>query len=818
MRINTPVTTVEREFRDGETIVSKTDLKGIVTYVNPYFCEIAGYTEKESLGQPHNFVRHPDMPPEAFADLWDNLKRGRPWTGYVKNRTKNGDSYWVEANATPIREGGHVVGYMSVRTKPPRAVVEAVSKVYQEMREGTRKWIVRDGKALKPSLFRKLDFVRKWSVRKNIWIVSAGVSVFLGALGWVGATGGGPVLSASIAGAGILFAAVAGGLLGRSVSAPVRQATEVLNKMAEGKLDNRIDVAQENEFGVMLRAIKSMQIKLGFDMDDARRVRDGALRIKNALDNSSTGMMIADREASVIYVNQAVQAVLKTAESDIRKEIPAFSADALVGSSLDQFQKHPAFQREFLRSLSSTHRTSMEIGGRTFRLAVSPVVSATGERLGSCVEWLDATAEVRVEEEVNQIVRAAVAGDLSRRLDLDGKDGFMRRLGEGINELTGTASGVIDETVRVIERISQGDLTETISNEYQGTFKRLKDATNDTVSKLLQSITDVRIAADALLSASSQVSASAQSLSQGSNEQASSVEETSASLEEMSASVNQNADNAKQTEGMALKAAKEAEEGGTAVQETVSAMKQIAGKIGIVEDIAYQTNLLALNAAIEAARAGEHGKGFAVVATEVRKLAERSQVAAQEISGLAANSMQVAEHAGTLLKEMVPSIKKTADLVQEITAASQEQASGINQINTAMGQLDQVTQQNASGSEELASTADEMSGQVDKLQEVVSFFRVDRDERVERTGIGAGSTAEKAGRVKAVPHPSAETSGRGQAPVQAGRPAKVGVLAAPGERKRTTSGNGAKKALLGAGAAVAEHPGHGEPDEDFEKF
>jgi methyl-accepting chemotaxis protein len=236
-------------------------------------------------------------------------------------------------------------------------------------------------------------------------------------------------------------------------------------------------------------------------------------------------------------------------------------------------------------------------------------------------------------------------------------------------------------------------------------------------------IREVNRVVDSLSSASEEVSATAQSLSQASSEQAAGVEETSASIEQMTASIAQNTENAKVTDGMATKAAQEAAEGGTAVKETVAAMKQIAKKIGIIDDIAYQTNLLALNAAIEAARAGEHGKGFAVVAAEVRKLAERSQVAAQEIGEVATNSVELAERAGRLLDEMVPNIRKTSDLVQEITAASEEQSSGVGQINAAVSQLSQTTQQNASSSEELAATAEEMSGQAELLQQLMSLFK-----------------------------------------------------------------------------------------------
>jgi methyl-accepting chemotaxis protein len=233
------------------------------------------------------------------------------------------------------------------------------------------------------------------------------------------------------------------------------------------------------------------------------------------------------------------------------------------------------------------------------------------------------------------------------------------------------------------------------------------------------------------------VSSTSQSLSQGTSEQAASVEETTSSLEQMNASITQNAENSRATEQMAVKGAKDAEESGRTVMQTVDAMKQIAEKVSIIEEIAYQTNLLALNAAIEAARAGEHGKGFAVVATEVRRLAERSQVAAKEISVLSRSSVAVAERSGTLLEELVPAIRKTADLVQEVAAASNEQSSGVAQINRAMSQVDQVTQRNASASEELASTAEEMASQAEALNELMGFFRINGFSGAERAHAAA---------------------------------------------------------------------------------
>ena len=287
--------------------------------------------------------------------------------------------------------------------------------------------------------------------------------------------------------------------------------------------------------------------------------------------------------------------------------------------------------------------------------------------------------------------------------------------------------GPIRRAVGLAEAVAAGDLQATVAKDAGDEIGQLLGALGTMTDRLRETLAQVRAGAAAVSAASTQVAQTAQSLSQGSSEQAASVEETTAGLEEMSASITQNAENARQTETMALQGVRDAEASGDAVKQTVNAMTTITEKIGIIEDIAYQTNLLALNAAIEAARAGEHGRGFAVVATEVRKLAERSQVAATAITDVAGSSTSVAAQSGARLAELVPAIRRTAELVQEVAAASREQASGVNQINQAMGQVDQVTQRGAAAAEELASTATELAAQAESLQRLVAFFRVDQE-------------------------------------------------------------------------------------------
>ncbi len=345
-------------------------------------------------------------------------------------------------------------------------------------------------------------------------------------------------------------------------------------------------------------------------------------------------------------------------------------------------------------------------------------------------------------------------------------------------------TGPVSEMARGLSRMANGDLNISINADARDEVGQMAGALNRMTEKFREVVGQVSGAADRVTSGSGEMSASSQQLSEGATEQAASIEETSSAMEQMNANIQQNTDNAQLTEGIAKKAAVDAQEGGTAVTQAVEAMKQIATKISIIEEIARQTNLLALNAAIEAARAGEHGKGFAVVAAEVRKLAERSQTAAGEISGLSASSVEVAERAGVIINKLVPDIEKTAELVADISAASVEQNQGADQINSAIQQLDKVIQQNAGASEEMAATADEMSGEAQGLQDAIGFFNVGDGAR------GGGVQRRPAARQTAAP--------------VARPPARTAAASAP----RTNSGQGVALQL-------------GEPDagdSEFERF
>ncbi|MBL8473837.1 MAG: MCP four helix bundle domain-containing protein [Rhodocyclaceae bacterium] len=608
---------------------------------------------------------------------------------------------------------------------------------------------------------------------------------------------GGRNLMIGLAVVAIALSTVLGFLITRGITGAVGRLVKAADQMAEGDCNFKLDTDGGDELAALSRSVSKLQAtvqtliaemnrmskehdagEIDAKIDEAKFRNDFQLMAKGVNDMVFGHIAVKKKAMACVkefgdgnfnapleqfpgkkrFINDTIEQVRSNLQSLIAemnrmsKEHDAGDIDVKIDEG--KFRNDFQLMARGVNDMVFGHIAVKKKAMACFQEFGKGNMAADVEKLPGKKRFInDAIDQVRANiqalvADANMLSAAAVAGKLDTRGDTSKHQGDFRKIVDGVNATLDAIVVPIQEVRRLMSALEKGDLTQTINGSYQGDFQVLKDTVNSTVARLSDTISQVRLSAEALSNASAQVSSTAQSLSQSSSEQAASVEESSASVEQMTASINQNAENARVTDGMASKAAKEANDGGSAVKETVNAMKQIANKIGIIDDIAYQTNLLALNAAIEAARAGDHGKGFAVVAAEVRKLAERSQVAAQEIGELAGNSVSMAEKAGKLLDEIVPSIHKTSDLVQEIASASLEQSSGVSQINQAMSQLNQATQQNASASEELAATAEELGGQAQQLQEIMQFFSVG-DQRAAPVQTAARNGSRSRGRAPA---------------------------------------------------------------------
>ncbi len=556
--------------------------------------------------------------------------------------------------------------------------------------------------------------------------------------------------------AAVAVACLLSWLITRAVRNPLNHAVAVLAEIEKGNYSSSVTVGSRDEIGQTLQGLDRMQTALRDRTDKERTAAMENARMRTALDRMSVGAMLADPAGNIVYANDAVLAIFRTRVNEIRKQLPNFDAERIVGASFDTFHRAPSHQRNLLAGLTGTHTIDLNMGDSVLRAIINSVTDADGKRVGSVVQWVDRTAEVATEREVEAVVAKAIEGDLTARIREEGKEAFFKTLATGVNRLLANMADVVRSMSRAAAEVRTG---------------------------------------------SEEISRGNADLSQRTEEQASSLEETASSMEEMTSTVKNNADNAAQANQLASAAREQAERGGSVVGAAVVAMgeinassKRIADIISVIDEIAFQTNLLALNAAVEAARAGEQGRGFAVVASEVRNLASRSAEAAKEIKTLIQDSVgkvtegtKLVDESGKVLAEIVTRVTKVTDVMAEIASSSREQASGIDQVNKAITMMDEVTQQNAALVEEASAAAQALTGQAANLTQMIARYQV--------------------GEVNV-----------DEAPRAAARPAPAPAVRAVERRAPTRPMTGKKRAAPSAAAAAPQRSTPSGGDEEWKEF
>jgi methyl-accepting chemotaxis protein len=753
---------IEYILKDEDLLVSKTDLKGNITYVNVDFERISGFALKELIGSPHNMVRHPDMPKEAFADLWATIKSGLPWRGLVKNIRKDGGYYWVMANTSPDYENGKIIGYISIRTKATQAEIYSIEPKYKLFKQGMqKKLIIKNGNIIVKKFKININIFKNLTIKKQIILMntfSIFTIIWISAIAMTGLNDKKIQIKESYENIKIPIEDEykLGNLLKKYTNTDLIEEKKILVEKIELNKNERKQIEKEiekkfqriiitiiggltiiiffgyrlfreimnsinyikntiqngkneiieskkfnNEFFSLIQAYNNSIMKNLFNLDEGKRDADINLRIKIALDNVSRNIIIINTEHKIIYLNKTSEKMFKEAEQDIRKEITNFDAQSLLGTNIDIFYKNPAYQKDILLNLNSTLIIKFEIGGRSLRIYITPVKNERNERLGTVAEVQDRTIGIATENEVASVIDSIENGDFTKRILINGKEDFILDISKGVNCLIETCSESLSEIVNVLNALSKGDLTQTINGKYQGTFGQLKNDANATVDDLRKIVVEIKEAADSINMGSKEIASGNNELSHRTEKQAASLEETSASMEELTVTVKHNAENANKANQLAINASKTAERGVTVVNQVVSTMNGINGASRKIADIISVIDDIAFQTNILALNA-------AVEAARAGDQGKGFAVVAFEVRNLAQRAATAAGEIKLLIDDSVNKVTAGTLLVSNAGETMGEIVKSINGVTTAMIEITSASSEQSLGIDQVNQAVRQM--------------------------------------------------------------------------------------------------------------
>jgi methyl-accepting chemotaxis protein len=728
MRRNEPVTQVEYHLAADALLVTRTDLSGNIVYLNEAFIEASGFDQEELMGQPHNIMRHPDVPEQVFEDLWNTLESGLPWTQVVKNRRKDGAHYWVEAQVVPYMRDGEHVGYMSIRRAITAEKIAETEKVYVAIAQ-KRARLSQGRVANTFSRFNPLENINP-SAGMSMMVVFFSIPALLNTFGvqlddmWV-------QISAVLLPIFVYFGA-------EFAQHRLNRLDKILASIAGGEFSNAVPLYGTNILNQLAARVSIMQTRLAVAQDETNTVMSSVQRIQSAFESSPSPMFVVDQFDTILFANKAMRDFLQLRQERIRQSNRQFDPDNLINTTIDKVL--PLFDKIVKKARTQERQMStIRFGGRDLVVRASAIRDGVGRILGVVIEWTDITEELTMQRAIESIVEGAQRGYLDHRLDVGGAEGFYKNFAERFNSMIDSLGEAMGRVNGIVMGATEGHLGRNMEGSYAGQLGGLQSALNTAFGNLGSIMVEVQSLMQRVSTIVGQLKDASGEMSDQAQQQAAALQQTNSTMQEITSGLSEVDNEIKLAQDVVVRTALNAEQVKDAMNRSIDAMdnvQQNSGKIeeivSLIEGIAFQTNLLALNAAVEAARAGEHGRGFAVVASEVRGLAQKSADAAQVIKTLIETTAEdirttseLVTNTNSRLTTMVDGVLGIKGYLSKVVAVSSRQNRAVVEVSKAMDSIDATTQQAAAHSEELAATSELLRETTDSLAESVNIFKVD---------------------------------------------------------------------------------------------